>query len=209
LKPSSQKPGCHLIAPDDKDQADTAAEEGGRCGISRHHSSTPSSGNGPPFYQSARVPADSRSYIASDKGLREIGPPGRWPRPFGDKGKVYVLQLSPASPPTDPARGGFKKEMKDTIRHPGARDPDFNDDDPTRRPSQCSCICRNPDLVGVFGANLFSAPGQQTGGFLQQDGQTGKVRVRCSMRRPDRRHIDAGLVDLANRTASAEIGISG
>ena len=52
-------------------------------------------------------------------------------------------------------------------------DTQFNGDDANKAASQLqSVFARNPDLVGVFGANLFSALGAANG--VQQSGQTGK-----------------------------------
>ena len=52
----------------------------------------------------------------------------------------------------------------------------FNDDDANKAAAQLqSVLARNPDLAGVFGANLFSALGAANG--VKQAGASGKVKV--------------------------------
>ena len=67
---------------------------------------------------------------------------------------------------------------------------------------------RNSDLVGVFGANLFSALGAANG--VQQAGQTGKVKV-VAFDAPTSiiDNLKSGLVDLAIAQHPAEIGYYG
>ena len=52
----------------------------------------------------------------------------------------------------------------------------FNDDDANKAAAQLQAVfARNPDLAGVFGANLFSALGAANG--VKQAGQSGKIKV--------------------------------
>jgi len=69
-------------------------------------------------------------------------------------------------------------------------------------------LARNPDLAGVFGANLFSALGAATG--VKQAGKSGKVKV-VAFDAPKSivANIKEGLVDLAIAQHPAEIGYFG
>ena len=94
---------------------------------------------------------------------------------IGDKGKVYVSNVKPGVSTTDQREEGFKDEMK---AHPGITvlQTQFNDDDANKAASQVQSVyARNPDLAGVFGANLFSALGAANG--VKQAGQQGKIKI--------------------------------
>jgi len=69
-------------------------------------------------------------------------------------------------------------------------------------------LARNPDLAGVFGANLFSALGAANG--VKQAGKSGKVKV-VAFDAPKSivANIKEGLVDLAIAKHPAEIGYFG
>ncbi len=85
----------------------------------------------------------------------------------------------------------------------------FNDNDANKAASQLQAVfARNPDLAGVFGANLFSALGAANG--VQQAGQTGTVKV-VAFDAPTSivDNIKTGLVDVAIAQHPAEIGYFG
>ena len=59
----------------------------------------------------------------------------------------------------------------------------FNDDDANKAASQVQAVfARNPDLAGVFGANLFSAIGAADG--VKALGKSGRSGSSPSTRRP-------------------------
>ncbi len=126
----------------------------------------------------------------------------------GEKGKVYVSNVKPGISTTDQREQGFKDEMKN---YPNITvlDTQFNDNDANKAASQLQSVyARNPDLVGVFGANLFSALGAANG--VQQAGQSGKVKV-VAFDAPTSivDNIKGGLVDIAIAQHPAEIGYFG
>jgi len=85
----------------------------------------------------------------------------------------------------------------------------FNDDDANKAAAQMQgVLARNPDLAGVFGANLFSALGAANG--VKQAGKSGKVKV-VAFDAPKSivANIKEGLVDLAIAQHPAEIGYFG
>jgi ribose transport system substrate-binding protein len=69
-------------------------------------------------------------------------------------------------------------------------------------------LARNPDLAGVFGANLFSALGAANG--VKQGGASGKVKV-AAFDAPTAivPQLKSGLVDIAIAQHPAEIGYFG
>ena len=82
---------------------------------------------------------------------------------IGDKGKVYVSNVKPGVSTTDQREEGFKLEMKN---HPGIQvlETQFNDDDANKAAAQVQAVMGpQPDLGGVFGANMFSACGAANG----------------------------------------------
>ncbi|MNL41617.1 D-allose-binding periplasmic protein precursor [compost metagenome] len=85
----------------------------------------------------------------------------------------------------------------------------FNDNDANKAASQLQAVfARNPDLAGVFGANLFSAIGSSNG--VQQAGKTGTIKV-VAFDAPGSivDNLNSGLVDLAIAQHPAEIGYFG
>jgi ribose transport system substrate-binding protein len=95
--------------------------------------------------------------------------------------------------------------------HPGITvlDTQFNDDDANKAASQVqSVLARNPDLAGVFGANLFSALGSSTG--VKQAGASGKVKI-AAFDAPTAivPQLKNGQVDIAIAQHPAEIGYFG
>ncbi|TIQ94681.1 MAG: sugar ABC transporter substrate-binding protein, partial [Mesorhizobium sp.] len=149
------------------------------------------------------------SYIASDNILGGEIAARALAKAIGDKGKVYVSNVKPGISTTDQREEGFKKEM--AANHPGITvlETQFNDNDANKAASQLQAVfARNPDLVGVFGANLFSALGAANG--VQQAGQTGTVKV-VAFDAPTSivDNINTGLVDVAIAQHPAEIGYFG
>jgi ribose transport system substrate-binding protein len=161
-------------------------------------------------YQTGAGEADfPLSYIASDNILGGEIAARALAKAVGDKGKVYVSNVKPGISTTDQREEGFKKEM--AANHPGITvlETQFNDNDANKAASQLQAVfARNPDLVGVFGANLFSALGAANG--VQQAGQTGTVKV-VAFDAPTSivDNINTGLVDVAIAQHPAEIGYFG
>jgi len=148
------------------------------------------------------------SYIASDNILGGQIAARALARSIGDKGKVYVSNVKPGVSTTDQREEGFKAEMKN---HPNIQilETQFNDDDANKAAGQVqSVLARNPDLAGVFGANLFSALGSSNG--VKQAGVAGKVKV-AAFDAPKSivPQLKNGQVDIAIAQHPAEIGYFG
>jgi ribose transport system substrate-binding protein len=160
-------------------------------------------------YQTGNGDADfPLSYIASDNILGGEIAARALAKAIGDKGKVYVSNVNPGISTTDQREQGFKDEMK---KHPNITvlETQFNADDANKAAAQFQSVyARNPDLTGVFGANLFSAMGAANG--AKQGGVTGKVKV-VAFDAPTSivGEIKSGNVDIAIAQHPAEIGYFG
>ncbi len=202
----ARKPDAILIAPTDKTQLVQPLKKAAEAGIPVI---TVDTFIGDGVYQTGKGDADfPLSYIASDNVLGGRMAARALAKAVGEKGKVYVSNVKPGISTTDQREQGFKEEMKN---YPGITvlDTQFNDNDANKAASQLqSVMARNSDLVGVFGANLFSALGAANG--VQQAGQSGKVKV-VAFDAPTSivDNIKNGLVDIAIAQHPAEIGYYG
>jgi ribose transport system substrate-binding protein len=202
----AKKPDAILIAPTDKDQLIQPLKNAADAGIPIITVDT-FIGNG--NYQTGNGDADfPLSYIASDNVLGGAVAARSLAKAIGEKGKVYISNVKPGVSTTDQREQGFKEEMK---KYPNIQvlETQYNDDDANKAASQLQAVfARNPDLDGVFGANIFSGLGSANG--VQQAGQTGKIRV-VVFDAPSTiiDNINAGLVDLAIAQHPAEIGYFG
>jgi ribose transport system substrate-binding protein len=201
-----RKPDAILIAPTDKTQLIEPLKKAVDAGIPVL---TVDTFIGDGHYQTGSGDADfPLSYIASDNILGGQIAARALAKEIGDKGKVYVSNVRPGISTTDQREQGFKEEMK---KHPGITvlETQFNDDDANKAASQFQSVyARNPDLTGVFGANLFSAMGAVSG--AKQGGVTGKVKVEA-FDAPTSivGEIKSGAVDIAIAQHPAEIGYFG
>jgi ribose transport system substrate-binding protein len=94
---------------------------------------------------------------------------------IGGKGKVYIQNTVKGVSTTDQREEGCKEALKafPDVTLVGV---DFNDDDPTKAQAQVEAkLQQEPDLAGIFGANVFSAQG--AGQVVANKGLSGKVKV--------------------------------
>ena len=202
----AKQPSAILIAPTDKTQLVQPLKKAFDAGIPVF---TVDTFIGTGVYQTGAGDADFPiSYIASDNILGGEIAARALATAIGDKGKVYVSNVKPGISTTDQREEGFKREM---AKHSGIEvlETQFNDNDANKAASQLQAVfARNPDLAGVFGANLFSALGAANG--VQQAGQSGKVRV-VAFDAPTSivDNLNTGLVDMAIAQHPAEIGYFG
>jgi ribose transport system substrate-binding protein len=203
---TARHPSAILIAPTDKVQLIAPLKNAFEAGIPVITVDT-FIGNG--HYQTGTGDADfPLCYVASDNVLGGEIAARALAKAIGDKGKVYVSNVKPGISTTDQREQGFKDEMK---KHSNITvlETQFNDDDANKAASQFqSVLARNPDLAGVFGANLFSAMGAASG--ARQAGSTGKVKV-VAFDAPASivPEIKSGSVDIAIAQHPAEIGYFG
>src|SRR5258708_11497817 len=115
------------------------------------------------------------SAIASDNGgggkaafdaIRQLHPEG---------GKVMVMGVDPGISTTDARTKGFEDAVKadGKFTYVGAQ---YSHDDPATAAQLIGAqLQKDPDLVGVFAANIFSAEGSATG--VKQAGKSGQVKI--------------------------------
>jgi ribose transport system substrate-binding protein len=149
------------------------------------------------------------SYIASDNVLGGKIAARALAAAIGGEGKVFVSNVKPGISTTDQREEGFKTAMAEEFPGITVLETQFNDNDANKAASQLQGVfAREPDLKGVFGANLFSALGAANG--VQQAGQSGVVKV-VAFDAPVSivDNIKTGLVDVAIAQHPAEIGYYG
>ena len=202
----ARHPDAILVAPTDKTQMVQPLKKAADAGIPVITVDTfIGTGN----YQTGAGNADfPLAYIASDNVLGGKMAARALAKAIGDKGKVYVSNIKPGISTTDQREEGFVAEMKN---HPGIQilQTQYNDDDANKAASQLQSVyARNPDLAGVFGANLFSALGSANG--VKQGGLSGKVKV-VGFDAPTSvvGDIKSGLIDAVIAQHPAEIGYYG
>ena len=161
-------------------------------------------------YQTGAGDADfPLSYIASDNVLGGKIAARALAAAIGGEGKVFVSNVKPGISTTDQREEGFKTAMAEEFPGITVLETQFNDNDANKAASQLQGVfAREPDLKGVFGANLFSALGAANG--VQQSGQSGVIKV-VAFDAPVSivDNIKTGLVDVAIAQHPAEIGYFG
>jgi ribose transport system substrate-binding protein len=199
----ARKPSALLVAPTDKTQLIEPLRKAHDAGIPVF---TVDTFIGTGDYQTGAGNADfPLSYIASDNILGGRIAARALAKSIGEKGKVYVSNVKPGISTTDQREEGFKDEIKQHAEIQ-VMETQFNDDDANKAASQLQAVfARNPDLAGVFGANLFSAVGAANG--VKQAGQSGKIKV-AAFDAPKSivNDLKSGTVDIAIAQHPAEIG---
>jgi ribose transport system substrate-binding protein len=201
-----RKPDAILIAPTDKTQLIEPLKKAAAAGIAVV---TVDTFVGDGHYQTGSGDADFPfSYVASDNILGGQIAARALAKAIGDKGKVYVSNVNPGISTTDQREQGFKEEMK---KHSNITvlETQFNNDDANKAASQLQSVyARNPDLAGVFGANLFSAVGAAAG--VKQANATGKIKV-AAFDAPNSivDQIKSGEIEMTIAQHPAEIGFYG
>lgn len=203
----ARAPDAILIAPTDKTQLVQPLRKAADAGIPVI---TVDTFIGSGVYQTGAGDADfPLSYIASDNVLGGRIAARALANAIGGEGKVFVSNVNPGISTTDQREEGFKAEMAENFPKVQVLETQFNKDDANTAASQVQAVfARNPDLKGVFGANLFSALGSGTG--VQQAGQSGVIKV-VAFDAPISivDNINSGLVDVAIAQHPAEIGYYG
>ncbi|HMR33318.1 MAG TPA: ABC transporter substrate-binding protein [Geminicoccaceae bacterium] len=202
----ARKPDAILIAPTDKQQLIAPMQQAYDAGIPVISVDTFIDDG---KYQDGDGAGDfPLSYIATDNILGGFLGGTALARAIGERGKVFVSNVKPGISTTDQREEGFKLAMR-AFPNITVLDTEFNDDDANKAAAQVQAVfARNPDLAGVFGANLFSAIGSADG--VKALGKSGTIKV-VAFDTPTRivDDLKSGLVDLAIAQHPAEIGYYG
>jgi len=202
----ARQPDAILIAPTDKQQLIAPLKKAHDAGIAVITVDTFVDDGA---YQDGEGQGDyPLSYIASDNVLGGQMAGRALAEAIGGQGKVYVSNVNPGISTTDEREQGFKEAM---ANYPDIEvlETQFNNDDANKAASQLQAVfARNPDLAGVFGANLFSAIGAADG--VKAVGKSGEIKV-VAFDAPQRivDDIKSGLIDMAIAQHPAEIGYFG
>jgi len=158
-------------------------------------------------YQDGSGPGDfPMSLVSSDNVLGGRIAARALCKAIDGKGKVFVSNVNPGISTTDQREEGFKLEMAASCAGVEVLETQFNNDDSATAAQQLQAVlAREPELDGVFGANLFSAIGSADG--VRAAGKSGEIRV-AAFDAPQRivEDLKSGLVDLAIAQHPAEIG---
>ena len=202
----AKKPDAILIAPNDKQQLIAPLKAGADAGIVIITVDTFIDDG---IYQDGIGAGDfPLSYIASDNVLGGVMAGHALANAIGKKGVVYVSNVKPGISTTDQREEGFKAAM---LNYADIKvlETQFNDDDSNKASAQVNAVvAREPNLSGIFGANLFSAVGSADG--VKAMGKTGEIRV-VAFDAPTRivDDLKSGLIDMAIAQHPAEIGYFG
>lgn len=153
-------------------------------------------------------PSFAASQISSDntgggaeafKAIQQLSPAG---------GKVLVMSVDPGISTTDARVAGFEAAVK--------ADPKFSylgvqyshNDPATAAKLITAALAKDPDIVGVFAANLFSAAGSGTG--IRQAGKTDQVKLVGFDAGPDQvKQLKDGTVSALIAQDPYQIGVDG
>jgi ribose transport system substrate-binding protein len=120
-------------------------------------------------------PSYAISAIASDnigggkaafEAIKQLNPAG---------GKVMVMSVDPGISTTDQRTQGFEEAAKADSKFTYLNVQYSHDDPATASNLISSALQKDPDIVGVFAANLFAAEGTATG--VRQAGKTSTVKI--------------------------------
>ncbi len=202
----ARQPDAILIAPTDKQQLIAPLRTAVEQGITVITVDTFIDDG---MYQDGSGPGDfPLTYVASDNVLGGVMAGRALAAAVGGEGKVYVSNVKPGISTTDQREEGFIMAME-AFPNIEVLETQFNDDDANKAAAQLQAVlARNPDLAGVFGANLFSAVGTADG--VKAVGKSGEIKV-VAFDTPTRivDDIKSGLIDMAIAQHPAEIGYYG
>jgi ribose transport system substrate-binding protein len=126
----------------------------------------------------------------------------------GGKGSVLVINVKPGISTTDARAKGFEEEIKNTpgLKYIGV---EYSNDKPEEAAAKTTAsLAAHPDLVGIFGTNLFSAEGAATG--VRSAGASEKVKIVGFDAGPKQvEDLQQGIVQALIAQKPADIGKAG
>lgn len=158
------KPDAILIAPTDVKamQAPLAAAAGAGTKIVLVDTTTQD-----PSYAVSAIASDNLGGgKAAFDAIKQLAPQG---------GKLLAISVDPGISTTDARVKGFADAAAADGKYPYVGVQYSHNDPATAAQLVTAALQKDPDIVGVFAANLFAAQGSATG--IQQAGKKGKVQV--------------------------------
>ncbi|GGM10811.1 ribose ABC transporter substrate-binding protein [Nakamurella endophytica] len=158
------KPDAILIAPTDVQALQQPLADAAKSGIKIVLVDTTTQD---PSFAVSQVSSDNvGGGAAAFKAIQELSPNG---------GKVMVESVNPGISTTDQRNEGFQNAVKADSKFTSVG-VQYSKDDPATATQQVAAqLQKDPDLVGVFGANLFAAEGAATA--VRQSGKTNQVKI--------------------------------
>jgi ribose transport system substrate-binding protein len=158
------KPDAILIAPDDAKAMQAPLAAAAKSGIKVVLVDTTTED---PSFAVSQVASDNiGGGKAAFKAIKQLSPDG---------GDVLIISVNPGITTTDQRTKGFKEaaQADSDFKYVGVQ---YSHDDPTKAAQLVTAaLQKDPNIVGIFGANLFSAEGAATG--VRQAGMKGKVKI--------------------------------
>jgi len=160
----ASKPDAILIAPTDVSAMQSPLQAAARAGINVVLVDT-----------TVKDPSFATSQIASDNvgggkaafdAIKQLAPEG---------GKVMIMSVDPGISTTDARAKGFEDAVKADSKFTYLGIQYSHNDPATASNLISSALQKDPDIVGVFAANLFSAEGTATG--VRQAGKQNQVKI--------------------------------
>src|SRR5215216_5067087 len=161
----AKKPDAILVAPTDTQAMIPPLTQAKAAGIKLVFVDTTTE-NGAELAESEIASDNEEGGRAAARALAEL---------TGGKGSVLVINVKPGISTTDARAKGFEEELKNT---PGLKyigQEYSNDKAEVAAAKATAALAAHPDLVGIFGTNLFSAEGAATG--LRSAGASQKVKI--------------------------------
>lgn len=160
----ASRPDALLVAPTDVQAMQQPLEQAAAAGIKVVLVDTTT--NNPSFAVSAIASDNVGGGAAAFDAIKKLHPEG---------GKVMVMGVDPGISTTDARTKGFEDAVKadSKFTYVGVQ---YSHDDPATAAQLIGAqLQKDPDLVGVFAANLFAAEGAATG--VKQAGKSGQVKI--------------------------------
>jgi ribose transport system substrate-binding protein len=161
---TSSKPSALLIAPDDVSASQTPIDQAIAAGIKVVLVDT-----------TLKDPSKAVSQISSDNlaggseaftAIKQLAPSG---------GKVLVVNTKPGISTTDQRTSGFANAAKADSKYKYVGVQYDQDSASVAAQVTSAALQKDPDIVGIFATNLFSAEGAATA--VRQAGKSGKVKI--------------------------------
>jgi ribose transport system substrate-binding protein len=161
---TATKPDAILIAPTDVTAMQQPLKAAAAAGIKVILVDTTTED---PSYAASAIASDNLGGgKAAFEAIKQLNPGG---------GKVMVMSVDPGISTTDLRTKGFEEAVKADSKFKYLNVQYSHDDPATAANIMSSALQKDPDIVGVFAANLFSAEGTATG--VRQAGKTSTVKI--------------------------------
>jgi len=160
----ASKPDALLVAPTDVQAMQKPLEQAAAAGIKVVLVDTTT--NDPSYAVSSIASDNEGGGKAAFDAIKQLHPEG---------GKVMVMNVDPGISTTDARAKGFEDAVKadGKFTYVGVQ---YSHDDPATAAQLIGAqLQKDPDLVGVFATNIFSAEGSATG--VKQAGKSGQVKI--------------------------------